>query len=77
MNLGVVPPLMRVGVSLKKVHEWIEHMAVKVLSKEKILDTRVVSGSVCVVTSFVTWKNWFNATSNLGFQRSFVTITLR
>ena len=26
---------MRVGVSLKKFHEWIEHMAIKVLSKEK------------------------------------------
>ena len=48
MNLGVVPHLMRVGVSLKKVYEWIEHMAIKVLSKKKNLDTRVVSGSVCV-----------------------------
>ena len=76
MNLGVVPPLMRVGVSFKKVHEWIEHMTIKVLSK-KIMGTRVVSGSVCVVTGFVTRNNWFNATSNLGFQRSFVTITLR
>ena len=26
---------MRVGVSLKKVHEWIEHMAIKVLRKKK------------------------------------------
>uniref|UniRef100_F6HMS2 Uncharacterized protein n=1 Tax=Vitis vinifera TaxID=29760 RepID=F6HMS2_VITVI len=51
-------------------------MAIKVLSK-KIVGTRVVSGSVCVVTGFVTRNNWFNATSNLGFQRSFVTITLR
>ena len=34
MNLSVVPPLMRVGVSLKKVHEWTEHMAIKVLRKE-------------------------------------------
>uniref|UniRef100_F6HN61 Uncharacterized protein n=1 Tax=Vitis vinifera TaxID=29760 RepID=F6HN61_VITVI len=51
-------------------------MAIKVLSK-KIMGTRVVSGSVCVVTGFVTRNNWFNATSNLGFQRSFVTITLR
>ncbi|RVW59251.1 Retrovirus-related Pol polyprotein from transposon TNT 1-94 [Vitis vinifera] len=75
-ELRVVPPLMRVGVSFKKVHEWIEHMAIKVLSK-KIMGTRVVSGSVCVVTGFVTRNNWFNATSNLGFQRSFVTITLR
>nr|CAN83010.1 hypothetical protein VITISV_010102 [Vitis vinifera] len=75
VNLRVVPPLMRVGVSFKKVHEWIEHMAIKVLSK-KIMGTRVVSGSVCVVTSFVTRNNWYNATSNLGFQRSFVTITL-
>ncbi|RVW72565.1 hypothetical protein CK203_060075 [Vitis vinifera] len=66
---------MRVGVSFKKVHEWIEHMAIKVLSK-KIMGTRVVSGSVCVVTGFVTRNNSFNATSNLGFQRSFVTITL-
>ncbi|RVW78145.1 Retrovirus-related Pol polyprotein from transposon TNT 1-94 [Vitis vinifera] len=49
VNLGVVPPLMRVGVSFKKVHEWIEHMAIKVLSK-KIMGTHVVSGSVCVVT---------------------------
>ena len=48
MNLGVVPHLMRVGVSLKKVHEWIEYMTIKVLSKKKNLDTRVVSGSVCV-----------------------------
>ncbi|RVW63853.1 Retrovirus-related Pol polyprotein from transposon TNT 1-94 [Vitis vinifera] len=60
----------------QEVHEWIEHMAIKVLSK-KIMGTRVVSGSVCVVTGFVTRNNWFNATSNLGFQRSFVTITLR
>ncbi|RVW94679.1 hypothetical protein CK203_029843 [Vitis vinifera] len=72
----VVPPLMRVGVSFKKVHEWIEHMTIKVVSK-KIMGTRVVSGSVCVVTGFVTRNNWFNATSNLGFQQSFVTITLR
>ena len=56
--------------------EWIEHMAIKVLSKKK-LDTRVVSGSVCVVTSFITRNNWFNATSNLRFHWSFVTITLR
>lgn len=76
MNLGMVPPLMRVGVSFKKVHEWIEQMAIKVLSK-KIMGTRVVSGSVCVVIGFVIRNNWFNATSNLGFQRSFVTITLR
>ena len=34
MNLEVVSPLMRVGVSLKKVHEWIEHMAIKVLAKK-------------------------------------------
>ncbi|RVX12514.1 hypothetical protein CK203_011816 [Vitis vinifera] len=40
------------------------------------MGTRVVSGSVCVVTGFVTRNNWFNATSNLGFQRSFVIITL-
>ncbi|RVW28531.1 Retrovirus-related Pol polyprotein from transposon TNT 1-94 [Vitis vinifera] len=60
---GVVPPLMRVGVSFKKVHEWIEHMTIKVLSK-KIMGTRVVSGSVCVVTGFVTRNNWFNAISN-------------
>ena len=26
---------MRVEVSLTKVHEWIEHMAIKVLSKDK------------------------------------------
>uniref|UniRef100_F6H2M0 Uncharacterized protein n=1 Tax=Vitis vinifera TaxID=29760 RepID=F6H2M0_VITVI len=51
-------------------------MAIKVLSK-KIMGTRVVSGSVCVVTGFVTRNNWFNATSNLRFRRSFVTITLR
>ena len=51
MNLGVVPHLMRVGVSLKKVHEWIEHMGIKVLSKKKNLDTRVVTGSVCVFLS--------------------------
>ncbi|RVW62247.1 Copia protein [Vitis vinifera] len=63
-------------VSFKKVHEWIEHMAIKALSK-KIMGTRVVSGSVCVVTGFVTRNNWFNAASNLGFQRSFVTITVR
>ncbi|KAL6320637.1 hypothetical protein AAG906_008637 [Vitis piasezkii] len=75
-SMWVVSPLMRVGVSFKKVHEWIEHMTIKVLSK-KIMGTRVVSGSVCVVTGFVTRNNWFNATSNLGFQRSFVTITLR
>ena len=67
---------MRVGVSLKKVHEWIEHMAIKVLSK-KTMGTRVVSGSVCVVTGFVARNNWFNATSNLGFQLNFVTITPR
>ena len=48
MNLGVVPHLMRVGVSLKKVHKWIEHMPIKVLSKKKNFDTCVVSGSVCV-----------------------------
>ncbi|RVW90101.1 Retrovirus-related Pol polyprotein from transposon TNT 1-94 [Vitis vinifera] len=42
VNLGVVPPLMRVGVSFKKVHEWIEHMAIKVLSK-KIMGTRVAT----------------------------------
>ncbi|RVW58748.1 Retrovirus-related Pol polyprotein from transposon TNT 1-94 [Vitis vinifera] len=40
----VVPPLMRVGVSFKKVHEWIEHMAIKVLSK-KIMGTRVLLGA--------------------------------
>ena len=57
MNLGVVPHLMRVGVSLKKVHEWIEHMAIKVLSKKKKLDTRVVTGSVCVLTGFATRNN--------------------
>ena len=44
---------MRAGVSLKKVHEWIEHMAIKVLRKKKNLDVCVVSGSVCVVISFV------------------------
>ena len=47
MNLGVAPPLMRVGVLIKKVHEWIEHMAIKVLSKKTNLDSRVVSGIVC------------------------------
>ena len=36
----------------------------------------MVSGSVCVVTSFVIRNNWFSATSNLRFQQSFVTITL-
>ena len=68
-------------ISLKKVHEWIEHMAIKVQSKDFFffffLHTYMVSGSVCVVTSFVVRNNWFNATSNLGFQWSFVTITLR
>ena len=54
-------------------------MTIKVLSKTKKLDTLVVSGSVCVcvLTGFVTRNNWFNVTNNLGFQRSFVTITLR
>ncbi|RVW24418.1 Retrovirus-related Pol polyprotein from transposon TNT 1-94 [Vitis vinifera] len=65
VNLGVVPPLMRVGVSFKKVHEWIEHMAIKVLSK-KIMGTRVVSGSVCVVTGFVTRNNWFKCYKQPG-----------
>ena len=52
-------------------------MAIKVLGKKKYLDTCVVIGSVCVITSFITINNWFNATNNLGFQRSFMTITLR
>ena len=34
MNLEVVSPLMRVEVSLKKVLEWIKHMAIKVLAKK-------------------------------------------
>ena len=38
---------MRVEVFLKKVHELIEQMAIKVVSKKKKFDTRVVSGSVC------------------------------
>ena len=36
----------RYVVSLKKVQEWIKHMAIKVLSKKNNFDTRVVSGSV-------------------------------
>ena len=48
MNLGVMPPLMRVGVSVKKIHEWIEHMAIKVLSKKKNL-TLVWLVEVCMV----------------------------
>ena len=41
-------PLMRVGVSVKKIHEWIEHMAIKVLSKKKNL-TLVWLVEVCMV----------------------------
>ena len=37
----------------------------------------MVSKSVYVVTSFITKNNWFNAISNIGFQQSFVTITLK
>ena len=70
-------PLMRIGVSLKKNHEWIEHMAIKVLSKKNYFDTRVISENAYIFIGFVVRNNMFNATSNMGFQRSFVTITLR
>ena len=50
MNLAVVSLLMRVGVSLKKVHELIEHMAIKVLSKEKFW-TLMRLVEVCVLLS--------------------------
>ncbi|KAL6345172.1 hypothetical protein AAG906_013656 [Vitis piasezkii] len=74
-SMWVVPPLMRVGVSLKKVHEWIEHMAIKVLSK-KIMGTRVVSGSVCVVT--VSLQGIIGSMLQATWiSTSFVTITLR
>ena len=78
MNLGVVPPLMRVRVSLKKVHEFIKYMAIKVQDENFLffLDTHVISGSVHVVTGFVTRNNWFNPISSLGFEQSIVTIIL-
>ena len=70
---------MTVGVSLKKVHEWIKYMAIKVQDEKFFffLDTHVISGSVYVVICFVTRNNWFNPISNLGFQQSFVTIIQR
>ena len=43
--------LMRVGVFLKKVHEWIEHMTIKVLSKKKKNLTLVWLVEVCVLLS--------------------------
>ncbi|RVW16046.1 Retrovirus-related Pol polyprotein from transposon TNT 1-94 [Vitis vinifera] len=73
---GVVPPLMRVGVSFKKVHEWIEHMAIKVLSK-KIMGIRVVSGSVVLLPVSLQGITGLMLQATWRFQRSFVTITLR
>ena len=55
MNLGVMPPLIRVGFSLKKVHEWIEHMAIKVQTKKKKKNFvhSCDSGCVCVCVLFL------------------------
>lgn len=52
MNLGMVPSLMRVGVFLKKFHEWIEPAGIKVISKKKI-NTRVISESMCVIVGLL------------------------
>ena len=52
MDLGVVPPLMRIGSILKNVHEWKVHMGINDAKR----DIEVLSEhrkGVCVITDLL------------------------
>ena len=56
MDLGVVPPLMRIGSILKNVHEWKVHMAING-AKRDIEVSSEHGKCVCVITDLLSWKD--------------------
>ena len=52
MDLGVVPPLMRIGSILKNVHEWKVHMAINGAKRDIEVSSEHRKG-VCVITDLL------------------------
>ena len=74
MDLGVVPPLMRIGSILKNVHEWKVHMAINGAKRDIEVSSEHRKG-VCVITDLLSWKDG-SMPSATKFSTNFVIITL-
>ena len=52
MDLGVVPPLMRIGSILKNVYEWKMHMTINGAKRDIEVSSEHCKG-VCVITDLL------------------------
>ena len=75
MDLGVVPPLMRIGRILKNIHEWKVHMTINGAKRDIEVSSEHRKG-VSAITNLLSRKDG-SMPSATKFLKNFVIITLQ